>query len=261
MFFRTEQRSSNLPSPKGQVAHGHECEQMAKLCRSLFGANTDLERFVNAYFDYVYPIPIFSFLQRALFMRDFKQGKYVEALVLAVCASGSIFLAKSEDDRRIRDIWIEQAESYVLKRIDEPSLVNIQIILLITYVYSALRKPRKVLSLLSIASRMAYVSRLNYEREDMPFMPREIRRRVMWALCMMDSLYSAGLPEFTTCSMQNNHLKLPCGEVAFAMDAEEESEPLNPQDSSSFQTIEPGILAYYIRVLDFRYRILRYVRS
>jgi hypothetical protein len=218
-----------------------------------------LEAHIDTYFTYVYPIPAFSFLQRALFVRDFRDGKCAPALLRAVCAAGSIFLAKNGSEKQRRDTWIEEAEAHVLKKLDEPNLVNIQVLLILTYVYSAQRKPRKILFLLSIASRMAYLNRLNYEREELPFMLREARRRTMWALCMQDTFYAAGLPEFTTCSMQSIHVKLPSGEAAFAMDIEEESEYLRPSNVPTRRATELGILAYYVRLLDIRDRILRFV--
>jgi hypothetical protein len=234
-------------------------EPKTKSNNSISSDSTCLEAHIDAYFNYVYPIPSFSFLQRALFVRDFKDGECASALLRAVCAAGSIFLAKNEIEKQRRDTWIEEAEIHVLKKLDEPNLVNIQVLLLLTFVYSALRKPRKILFLLSIASRMAYLNRLNYEREELPFMLRETRRRTMWALCMQDTFYAAGLPEFTTCAVKSIHVKLPSSETAFAMDIEEESEYLRPLDEQTSRDTELGILAYYVRLLDIRDRILRFV--
>jgi hypothetical protein len=189
-------------------------------------------------------------------MRDFAKGATLPALLQAVCAAGAVFISRSPEDNALQQSWLQKAEDYVLKRIDDTSLANIQVLLLLTFSHNASRKFKKGMTLLSIASRMAYIGRLNYEGHDMPFMLKESRRRVMWGLYMQDTFYAGGLPEFTTCSVGNHHLKLPSTEINFEMDIEADSETLHP-DRSATNASDLGIIAYFIRVLDIRDRILR----
>lgn len=214
---------------------------------------------INAYFDYVYPMPSFSFLHRALFMLDYNQGTCSPGLLRAVCAAGSFYIPQKPETQSRKDVWINEAQSAVLQAIDEPCLVNIQSLLLLVFCNAMMRRHKKVMTLISIASRWAFISRLDQERSDLPFMIQEIRRRVMWGLCMQDQFYAGGLPKFTTCAMGTVSLKLPCSESAFAMDLDNETLEYLHQDSSSTRPSQLGIVAYWIKLMDIRNRVLRSV--
>lgn len=212
---------------------------------------------IDAFFELVYPIPAYSFLHRAILMRQFSKGECSIPLLKVVCASASIFLVRSEEDEARRTQWAVDAEQFVLSRIDDPSLVNLQIMVLLTLSCTYSRNIKKGMSLLAMASRMAYMTRMNYEVANIPFMLAETRRRVMWGIWMIDSIYSGGLPEFTTCSAVTVHIRLPCKELNYEMDIEIVSENLYADPGSV--PSEQGIMGYFIRILDIRDRILRYV--
>lgn len=222
--------------------------------RSMKCDEVSMKTCINSYFDHVYPIPQFSFLHRAVFMGDFGHGKSSPILLRAVCAAGSFYLPSSSRNQHRADVWTWEAESHVLENYDDTSVTNLQTLLLLTFCHSARRKYKKVMVLLSIASRLAYISRMNHERKGLPFMEREIRTRVTWALHMQDSIYAGGLAEFTTFAYSNCHLQLPCPENSFAMD--EECEVYHFSNSTK-QGSDIGLLSYHILLLSIRDRILR----
>jgi hypothetical protein len=95
--------------------------------------------------------------------------------------------------------WIAGAEPFVFKHIEDPELIKIQIILVLIFYYIVPRNIKKIMMLLFLASRMAYLTRLNYECNNMPFIVTETRRRLMWAIFVQDKFFSAGLMDFTLC--------------------------------------------------------------
>jgi hypothetical protein len=213
---------------------------------------------VDAFFDYIYPIPAFSFIHRVSFMQNFDEKDYSHPLVQAACGAGSLFLGENGYHRQLGKAWIEEAEIFALKNVDDFTLTNIQILLILTFYFAASRQFRKVMTLLSIATRMAYISRLNYECENLPFVVRESRRRVMWALYIQDRFYSGGLPDFTLCGTGTIHLNLPCTETNFALEIAVSTQML-VSDVSETSNMDIGSLAHCIRILDIRDRILRYL--
>lgn len=253
----------SLPQGSFSSGGGSEVFSEQKLTSSKTSMNcddTEVRTCIDSYFDHVYPIPQFSFLHRALFMSEFRRGQCPPILLKAVCAAGSLYLPKNCPSKLRTDAWVSEAESSVLENYDDTCLANIQTILILILCHTVKRRFKKVMVLLSIASRLAYISRLNHERRDLSFIESETRIRVMWALYMQESLFAGGLAEFTTVPGSNCHVRLPCPETSFAMDEGCESfEMLHPTCTKSSSNL--GILAYYIRVLNLRDRILRCVRT
>ncbi|CAJ0555472.1 Ff.00g055370.m01.CDS01 [Fusarium sp. VM40] len=132
---------------------------------------------------------------------------------------------------------------------------DIEAWLLITLDHYLSQRVSKMLVSMALASRLAYILRLNYEDTRQGFLVQERRRRLMWSIYVMDSLYSSGKAEFTACTAETLHIRLPCNEKSFSMDIPVTTEPLHPplhSDSTSM-----SLLGYCIRVLDIRNRTQR----
>lgn len=113
-----------------------------------------------------------------------------------------------------------------------------------------------MLMYMSLISRLAYIMRLQVEDRSLPFLEQERKRRLMWAIYVLDSLYSSGRLEFTSCPTELIQIQLPCKETLFAMDVSVTTERLRPPlDTSNKSNL--GLMAYCIRVLDFRDRVNR----
>ncbi|KAF5681279.1 transcriptional regulatory [Fusarium heterosporum] len=71
----------------------------------------------------------------------------------------------------------------------------------------------------------------------------------------MDTLYSSGKVEFTACTTETLHIRLPCNEKSFSMDIPVTTESLH--STLHPDTTAMGLLGYCIRVLDIRNRTQR----
>ncbi|KAH0424690.1 nitrate assimilation regulatory protein [Colletotrichum camelliae] len=196
-----------------------------------------IKQHIDAFFDFVYPIPCYGFIHKATFC----QARYL--------ASG--------DQGRLQQAtrWIQEAEMQLFMRLSEPSLSDIEALMLTTLDHIMARRFSKMLISACLAARLAYMMRLNYEDGRHGFLMQERRRRLMWAIFTLDTLYSSGRAEFTGCSKETIHLQLPCNERSFTLDIPVMTEPLSPPDIRT--TSDLGLMAYNIRVLDIRDRIQR----
>jgi hypothetical protein len=109
---------------------------------------------------------------------------------------------------------------------------------------------------ISLTARLAYILRLNHEDDRQPFLVQEQRRRLMLSIFTMDTLYSSGKAEFTACTTETLHIRLPCNETSFSMDIPVSTEVLAPTSESHGESAI-GLLGYCIRVLEIRDRVQR----
>lgn len=113
------------------------------------------------------------------------------------------------------------------------------------------------LILMATLTRFAFALRLNYENPNLCSLAQESRRRLMWAIYILDTFLAGGLPEFTLCPSTVIHLPLPNLEASFELDISYANVPL--YDSGPSSTVDDnGLLAYYIRVIYLRDSVLRY---
>lgn len=70
--------------------------------------------------------------------------------------------------------------------------------------------------LAALAARTAAALRLNYERTELAPVAQEARRRLYWALYLLDDYFCVGLREFELCPEETIYLQLPCREEIFA---------------------------------------------
>lgn len=113
------------------------------------------------------------------------------------------------------------------------------------------------LILMATLTRFAFALRLNYENPNLCSLAQESRRRLMWAIFVLDTFLAGGLPEFTLCQSSVVHLPLPNLEASFELDISYANVPLH--DSGPSSTVnDNGLLAYYIRVIYLRDSVLRY---
>lgn len=134
--------------------------------------------------------------------------------------------------------------------------------MLVTLDHILCRRFGKMLVSMGLTARLAYILRLNHEEERLPFLIQERRRRLMWSIFIMDTLYSSGRAEFTACERETLHIRLPCNERSFTMDVPVVTEPLVPRSTpETAGNANLGLMAYCLRVLDIRDRSHRYVTT
>lgn len=193
-------------------------------------------------------------------MQAWSKGSLNDCLLRAVCGIASRFVFRGDKESFERAAaWISEAEAQLLARSGEPRMSDVEAWVLISLNHAFSRQFTRMLVSMSLAARLAYILRLNHEEERLPFLVRERRSRLMWSIYVLDTLYSSGRAEFTSCQRDTLLLRLPCGERSFSMDVPVMTESLTPTPGASHTgTSNLGTMAYCIRILDIRDQTNRY---
>jgi hypothetical protein len=97
---------------------------------------------------------------------------------------------------------------------------------------------------------------------------KESRRRLMWSCYIMDALVGSGVDQLTLMDERDIKIQLPCNERNFTQQVPCLTETLCPgnwlqilPNNLDTDTLLPsmGIMAYFIRHISIRKRVLRYV--
>lgn len=193
-------------------------------------------------------------------MQTYVRGTVNPSLLRALCGITARFIThtggESGSAQETRN-WIRDAEVQLFARSSQPSLSDLEAWLIVTMDHIMSRQFPKVLVASSLMTRLAYMMRLNHEDEESGFLILERRRRLMWSIFALETLYSSGRDEFTACSRKLIHLRLPCDEVSYSRDEEVVTEPLVRITSQPPANGTMGLMAYCTRVLDIRDRTQR----
>ena len=211
-------------------------------------------RSLELFFKHLHPLPAYAFLHKASLIQSYNAGQAYHALLLGIIGITSQLCESMHDAQDYGTSCVDTAASSILADLETPSVFKLQSLVLIIRHRMAMRRFSSAFMLLSIAARMAFAMRLNYENPNLCFLAQESRRRLMWTLYMLDSTWSAGLQEYTLCPSDIIYLQLPGTEEDFELDTARTT-------SSLFENLgqdkELSILAYYIRIMSLRYSILR----
>lgn len=213
---------------------------------------------LERYFHYLYPLPSFAFLHRASLTRRCLAGQADDTLLLSIIAISSRLPGVALQEELIGRKSADLAQSTILRDPGRPSVVKTQALLLIILYRIWLGSFSEAFVLMATLTRFAFALRINYENPNVCFLAQESRRRLMWAIYILDTMLSAGLPEFTLCSSNVVHLHLPCLEENFELDNPCLTETLLP-DRDSNEKRDLGLLAFYVRIIYLRDQVLRYV--
>ncbi|KAK4934886.1 hypothetical protein LTR10_023959 [Elasticomyces elasticus] len=103
--------------------------------------------------------------------------------------------------------------------------------------------------------------KLNCENASLCWLAQESRRRVLWAIYILDTKVAGGLQEFTLCPVTTVHVQLPCREEDFEFGIPQITgslDSMSQQQQSSSPTV--SLLSRYIRMMNIRDRILRFTK-
>lgn len=78
---------------------------------------------------------------------------------------------------------------------------------------------QRAFMLVSTAARFAAALRLNHERQDLDPISREVRRRTIWSLKIVERYFSVGLPEFEVFPTDTIYLQFPACEADFGAES------------------------------------------
>ncbi|EIT74863.1 hypothetical protein AO1008_07788 [Aspergillus oryzae 100-8] len=184
--------------------------------------NTEIQVALDIFFERIYPLPGYAFLHRASLYDRFHRGQADQSLLLSIIAI-SISLTET-DSSKLRCMM-------------------------------CLGEYSSAFPLVSLLSRFAFSLRLNYDNQRVCFLAREARRRLMWAIYMLDQTWAAGLLEFTTCPVDAIYVGLPCPEETWELDVCPETDV-----QLKSQTKLPGLLAANVGVCYLRDKVLRHAK-
>jgi hypothetical protein len=211
---------------------------------------------LDAFFQHIHPLPVYSFFHKASLIHRFEAGLLKPGLLLALIGTTCEMLEMGSLTKEIARHCLSKAETMVVEDIGTPSAVKIQALVLIVKAHCRQGRMTAAFVLFAVAARFAYALRLNHETPDLCFLERESRRRLMWSLFMVDMILAGGIRELALCPAESMYIQLPCQERNFELDLEQKTEPLQPvtnqPTSDNF-----GSLAAYVRICWLRYRILQ----
>lgn len=213
-------------------------------------------RLIEAFFQHIHPLPVYSYLHKASLIQRFESGQLDHALLLAVTGTTCELLDMGADLKAQSLGWMSHAELSVMKEFCRPSVIRIQVLVML--IKHCMRQGRlsNAFMLHAVASRGAFALGLNREAPKLGFLARESRRRLMWSLYIIDSRLAGGMSDFALCSASSIHIQLPCHERNFEFDLAQDVESLEPIPGLALSD-SIGSLAIYIRLMWFRHRILQ----
>jgi hypothetical protein len=130
-----------------------------------------------------------------------------------------------------------------------------------------------------LSARMAQALQLNLEHDldilcrqpqaaRLSVPERESRRRLMWACYQIDTLSGSGVKQLSILFEDDIRIQLPCNDRNFGLGLPSVTETLKPgevlkfippEDVPSSPAENMGLMAYMVRVLVLRQRVLTYV--
>lgn len=223
--------------------------------RELGLEKTIVRHYIDAYFEHISPLSENGFIHRAIFLRAWTSGKVDPALLKAVCSASAEFVPSESTTSTRRESWCSEAEAYIWSNIGRPSMTVIQVLVLVISQNFALSRFPTLQPLLGIAAKMAFLLRLNHENKKMSNTGREIRRRVMWSIFILERRLAGGQSDLISCHKDMIHIQLPSNERDFELGILAETDTLVPKDVDESSSM--GTRAYFCRLSNIRHEILQ----
>jgi len=154
---------------------------------------TTIRQHIDAYFEYVYPVPILSFLHRADFLGQYTTGTVYPALLLAVCAISSRFLPPAKERSIQVKSWVEQAETILFQSLGKWNIESVQALMMLAMCHGHSYHNGKTFQYLALAVRTAFALKLHKEDDGLSFVERECRRRLLWCMFTLDRFQAGGI--------------------------------------------------------------------
>ncbi|KAL6407962.1 hypothetical protein AUP68_09005 [Ilyonectria robusta] len=211
----------------------------------------DVRNYIHAYFDKSDFLDSLS-LHRATVLTEWSRGNLDKTLLKAICASGLRLMSPQEAYLSpLR--WVDEIQTELVARIGDISVPKLHALVIVITFHSTLKFTGDIWVLLSIAARVAFTKRLNYERSAVDSITQECLRRLMWSIYRLDKVFSGGIEDLTVCPINRLHVRLPNSHHNFQLGLRSSVQFLRHMDEGT----DMNILAYLIRMYDLRDRIFR----
>jgi hypothetical protein len=214
----------------------------------------DVRTYIEAYFDKTSP-SICVFLHKPSFLAEWSRGNIDQSLLIAVCASGLRLCTDTHDHKLTSRTWIKYVQTNVLSKMNCHSMAHLQILVLIVQFHMATGQHSEAWTLISLAARLAFTLRLNYENVTLELTARETRRRIVWAIYQLDRKLAGGNDDLAVCPSSKIHISLPCDYHSFLRGISSRAERLENAGHREDECMD--VLGYCILLGSIHYKILR----
>lgn len=188
-------------------------------------------------------------------MRLYHSQEADPALLAAIVAVTSRLPGTTAEESSIGFRCADITEGLLNGTLLRPSFFRLQALLLLLRFRLWTGSLDDPLILMAHLSRSAFLLRLNYETFRPSSYVQEARRRLMWAIYILDVSLGDGLPEYRACSINSIHLRLPCMEDDFELDTDTLSEKVTYNGAVTPYRV--GIIGFFIRIVHLNDQILR----
>ncbi|CAO3618632.1 unnamed protein product [Cunninghamella blakesleeana] len=195
---------------------------------SLLPPKPIVDHLIQLFFEKIYPsYPLFD---PRIFMKEYREGKHSEFLLLSILAVSSRFSdnpnVKEEPPWNSGEKYAVKARPFLLAAIDEPNIPNVQAIALLSlHEFGSARGPRSWMYT-GLAIRMAMELGLNkepdieqsFEQQNQSaekWTEQETKRRVFWVIFITDKLSSAATGRSSSIPIEDCEVLLPCDEYGW----------------------------------------------
>ncbi|PVH98362.1 hypothetical protein DM02DRAFT_729930 [Periconia macrospinosa] len=181
-----------------------------------------LNNLVEVFFETVYPMPSYAFLHPQTTKRRCQSKDKHKALSLALCSAASLYIQAGKNRKAAATssaetaAWIQTAEQNIWLHLEQPSISHLQALLLVIHYYMDTGRFSRAFMLIATAARFAAVLRLNHERHHLNPIAREVGRRILWSLKIVERYFSHGLAEFDLLPFEAIYIDFPQKEETFS---------------------------------------------
>ena len=221
----------NIDTNSSDGPHTASPDQELAQGGAAFAQNTGsnhLEALVDVFFESVYPMPSYAFLHPETTRRRCRNRHTHRALSSAVSAIAALYLRVTGGSATGQSptglsvsaeqaaSWVQMTEQSIWMSLESPSVPRLQALLLVIHYHMETGRFQRAFMLTATAARFAAALRLNHERHDLPAVSREVRRRILWSLKIVERYFSVGLPEFDLLPLEVIYIDYPHREEEFA---------------------------------------------
>ncbi|KAJ5254700.1 hypothetical protein N7497_007831 [Penicillium chrysogenum] len=297
-FEETPPRQANPPSlmdtpSTPQAFPGSSSSPLDWLTTDYLPSSPRIVMLVEEYFNNIHPLRAFAFIHKPSFLQrldgDVLENHHNHALLHIICALGAQFYALSYSETTAplepRFVllagtqWAKISQRLILETIDRVTIESLMASVLLHDYAVRLGNFANAFMLSGLTTRMTQALQINLEyntdilcqntNNGLPVTAKESRRRLMWSCYIMDALVGSGVDQLTLMDERDVKIQLPCNERNFTQQVPCLTETLYPgswlkilPDDLDTKTLSPnmGIMAYFIRHISIRKRVLRYIK-
>ena len=259
-----------------------ESVSLAPILNDVFASKAELERLIQAFFVYVYPVEAMTFVRRGEIFHSISDGTAAPILVKAICGVSARYVAPSDntdpDGGKAAASWIQEAKAGLMIDTDRFSTSKLAATLCIkTHEFNSGR-PGSAWLFTPMAVRMALAMGLNDEEPDATatLIERETRRRLMWSAFCADAMaagesaslgtsltHAGGQVAYLSCPAASIRCALPCDDNLYALGTVPADTSATPWDlgNKSYSTARDGLTTRWIRIMAIRNEMLQCVAT